>query len=78
MCFQCSDFPCAKIAAFPVESAKDAMLEAAQQCKQHGHEKYLQSLREKYTCNNCGSILFRGATRCPKCRFKTKPQKSSF
>lgn len=72
MCYQCNQFPCAKVSSFPVESARNAMLETALQCEQYGHEKHLHFLEKKHTCNNCGTILFRGATRCSKCRLKLK------
>lgn len=69
-CYQCADFPCRAIDNFPVSKAKTLMIEAAGHCRKTGHERWVAKDTERYTCKECSTLMFRGATRCKKCRVK--------
>jgi hypothetical protein len=52
-CHQCESFPCDKIENFPVPEGK---------------KNILRAIEEKlFSCDNCGTKLFRGARKCRQC-----------
>lgn len=69
-CYQCDDFPCIKIEKFPVHTAQSLMLEAAEYCKESGPEYWLEKDKERHTCKECSTLMYRGATRCKNCKVK--------
>lgn len=69
-CYQCKEFPCRKIKDFPIGPAKSLMFEAAEYCKKAGPESWLERDRERYTCRECSTLMYRGATRCKNCKVK--------
>lgn len=66
-CHQCKEFPCKHIEAFPIPPAKDIIKNTIPLWKEMGTEKWIQYQEEKYTCKNCGTKMFRGASRCGSC-----------
>jgi hypothetical protein len=67
-CYQCSDFPCPHIEAFPFPAGKAVILAAVPEWKQLGTEKWVEAQKKRYTCTACGNPLFRGSKRCRKCK----------
>lgn len=66
-CHQCADFPCAKIEKFPVPEGKKNILRAVPLWKQLGTEEFVKAEEKLFTCENCGTKLFRGARKCRQC-----------
>lgn len=71
-CYQCEEFPCQNIDNFPIPEAKKIILSSIPTWKKLGTEKWIQTEEAKYTCKECGNVMFRGATRCQKCRTDLK------
>lgn len=70
LCYQCSEYPCSKILNFPVPTALNEMLKAGAKLKKKSPLEYIQEVILQHTCSKCGTLLFRGSNRCPKCRSK--------
>ncbi|MFX1238380.1 MAG: DUF3795 domain-containing protein [Promethearchaeota archaeon] len=71
-CHQCEEWPCKHIDNFPVTIAKKVMLRNIPLWKVLGTEKFVESEETRYTCPECGNILFRGAKKCIKCETLVK------
>jgi hypothetical protein len=67
-CFECDVFPCQKIDEFPVSRARTGMLEAGANCKEMGPETWQKKIKDQFTCKECGTLMFRGASRCRNCK----------
>jgi len=67
-CHDCSDFPCDRINNFPIEIGKKVILRAIPYRREQGTEKWIIDEEKRYICPVCKSKLFRGVTRCRKCR----------
>jgi len=67
-CHECSDFPCEYISKFPIESGKKVILRAIPYRKKYGTEKWIIDEEIRYNCPHCNIKLFRGVTRCNKCK----------
>lgn len=67
-CHECDDFPCDKIANFPMPVGRKVMLRAIPEWRQLGTEKWVAAEEARYICPHCGYKLFRGAKRCRSCR----------
>ena len=67
-CHQCDDFPCNNIKNFPIETARNNMLEAIPRRKELGTERWVAEVENRYTCSKCGTLLHRYATECSKCQ----------
>ena len=67
-CHQCSDFPCNNIRNFPLEPARDKILESIPRWKELGTERWVAEQEKRYTCPKCGTLLHRYATGCTNCQ----------
>jgi len=67
-CHQCGDFPCDNIKNFPMEPARNKILEAIPKWKELGTERYVAEVEKRYTCPKCGTLLHRYATECSNCQ----------
>ena len=67
-CHQCDDFPCNNIKNFPMEPARNRILEAIPLWKELGTERYVAAVENRYTCSKCGTLLHRYATECSNCQ----------
>jgi hypothetical protein len=66
-CHQCADFPCDKIDNFPVPEGKKNILRAIPIWKELGTEAFIKGEEKLFTCDNCGTKLFRGTRKCRQC-----------
>jgi len=75
-CHQCDEFPCEHIERFPVPVGRRVMKRAvpswralvAELGDEEGSQAWVRSECERCHCPSCGSPLFRGATRCRRCK----------
>ncbi|HPA71886.1 MAG TPA: DUF3795 domain-containing protein [Spirochaetota bacterium] len=66
-CHRCADFPCGFIDNFPMPVGKKVIMRAIPYWRGHGTETWVRDEEARYTCPDCGHILFRGAKRCNRC-----------
>jgi len=66
-CFACADFPCRVIEEFPFPEGKRVMLRAVPAWRDLGTERWEEEERKRYSCSQCGALLFRGARKCRAC-----------
>ena len=66
-CHQCISFPCDKIDNFPVPEGKKNILRAIPRWKELDTEEFIKAEEKLFSCDNCGTKLFRGARKCRKC-----------
>ncbi|MCB2186807.1 MAG: DUF3795 domain-containing protein [Deltaproteobacteria bacterium] len=67
-CHQCDEFPCAHIENFPMAVGKAVILRSIPHWREKGTEQYVADEIARHTCPSCGNLLFRGASRCNKCK----------
>jgi hypothetical protein len=67
-CHLCGEFPCERIRNFPFETGRKVMLQAIPEWRESGTEEWVEAQINRYKCRACGEPLFRGATRCGKCK----------
>ena len=67
-CANCSEFPCARVAQFPVPEGKKEILKAIPHWRELGTDKWVEETEKRFTCPHCGGRLFRGARRCRNCK----------
>jgi hypothetical protein len=67
-CHQCDDFPCNNIKNFPMEIARNGILEAVSRWKELGTERWVAEIEKRYTCSKCGALLHRYANQCSNCQ----------
>ncbi len=67
-CHQCHEFPCGEIEDFPMTVGKRVILRAVPHWREVGTEQFVQDEENRYICPPCGNRLFRGVTRCNKCK----------
>lgn len=67
-CYQCDEFPCQYIENFPMAVGKKVILRAVPYWREVGTEKFVQDEEARYICPECGNKVFRGATRCNRCK----------
>jgi len=60
-CHQCEDFPCNNVKNFPIEVARNRIMEAIPLWKELGTERYVAAVENRYTCSKCGTLLHRYA-----------------
>ncbi len=66
-CHECADFPCEMIDRFPIPVGRQVILRAVPFRQVHGTRAWMMAEEERYRCPDCGTALFRGATRCSGC-----------
>ncbi len=66
-CHQCNDFVCKTIEEFPIQPARQAMIESIALRKQLGTEAWVEQIERHYSCSNCGTQLHRLTTVCGNC-----------
>jgi hypothetical protein len=66
-CHECSEFPCSNIQNFPFELAKRFMLKSVPARKEGSDSEWVAWEEHNWTCTECGTLVFRGAKRCPNC-----------
>ncbi len=66
-CHQCDSFPCDKISNFPVPEGKKNILRAIPIWRELGTEAFIKGEEKLFSCDNCGTKLFRGARKCRQC-----------
>ncbi len=67
-CHECDEFPCQYIESFPMTVGKKVTLRAVPYRRKFGTEKWIRDEEARYICPYCGNKVFRGATRCNKCK----------
>jgi len=67
-CHQCDEFPCHRIADFPMSVGKKVILRAIPHWREVGTEQWIQDEEARYVCPECGHQVFRGVTRCNQCK----------
>ncbi|MBN1498308.1 MAG: DUF3795 domain-containing protein [Spirochaetes bacterium] len=67
-CFQCDEFPCAKIEAFPIAEGKKVILRSVPRWREIGTERWLAEEAARYSCPSCHVSLYRGARFCRNCK----------
>ena len=67
-CHECNDFPCTLIEEFHIPLGKKIIMRAIPYWRKVGTEKWVRDEESRYICPECGQKLFRGATRCNKCK----------
>jgi len=74
-CYQCPEWPCGLIDAFPLATGHRVILRTIplwrEQVARHGEEQgtveWARAECERYHCPSCGAPLFRGAQKCRAC-----------
>lgn len=69
-CHECSDFPCQYIDDFSMTIGKKVILRSIPYIQEHGVEKWIKDEEARYFCPDCGNKVFRGATRCNRCKVR--------
>ncbi|WXG46822.1 MAG: DUF3795 domain-containing protein [Candidatus Atabeyarchaeum deiterrae] len=72
-CHVCSEFPCDNIKNFPFKVAIPYMMRATSYRKGKTDEQWVKWEQENWKCKACGTPIFRGARRCPKCKSEITP-----
>ncbi|MDR3557074.1 MAG: DUF3795 domain-containing protein [Syntrophobacteraceae bacterium] len=67
-CHECNEFPCRHIEDFPMTVGKKVILRAIPHWREVGTEKWMEDEEARHTCSQCGNKVFRGATRCNRCK----------
>ena len=67
-CHECDDFPCQHIDNFPMTIGRKVIKRAIPYWRKVGTEKWIQDEEARYVCPECGNTVFRGATKCNKCK----------
>ena len=49
---------------------KKVILRVVPYWREFGTEKWIRDEETRYTCPECGNILFRGAVRCNQCKIE--------
>ncbi|MHA1263606.1 MAG: DUF3795 domain-containing protein [Candidatus Helarchaeota archaeon] len=73
-CHKCEEWPCTKIQQYPYELAKTHMLQSIPARKVRSDAEWVAWEEKRWTCDNCGTIAFRGAKRCPHCKAPLSPK----
>ncbi len=71
-CHQCTEFPCDIIENWPSEPGKEIILRSIPERKELGTDKWVEQVENKYTCPECGELLYRGVSNCNKCKADVK------
>jgi hypothetical protein len=65
-CFRCDDFPCRNIRERP-QIIQQVILRSVPILKASSIERFVELETEHYRCPQCGTSLFMGARKCPRC-----------
>ena len=67
-CEDCSDFPCQKLMEFKEQFPhRNELLVSAKYRKENGIEKWVEKMKNDYSCPNCGTINSPYYYRCKNC-----------
>jgi hypothetical protein len=68
-CADCATFPCRVLLAFDHDGVPhhEGVVEALQECRVEGTERWLRCQATRYTCAGCGRSLTYHDDRCPGC-----------
>ncbi len=69
-CHECDEFPCKLIENFSMSVGKKVILRSVPYRRLFGTEKWVQDEESRYVCPECGNVLFRGVTRCNRCKVR--------
>ena len=72
-CHECDDFPCDNTRNYPIELARNRILEAIPRWKELGTERFVAEVENNYTCSKCGTLLHRYADKCSNCQNRFIP-----
>jgi hypothetical protein len=67
-CHECDDFPCEFIENFPMAVGKKVILRAIPYRREVGDVQWMLDEEARYVCPECGNRVFRGVTRCNRCK----------
>ena len=67
-CHECAEWPCKLIEKFPFKLAKRFMKVSIPVWKEKSDAEWVKWEEANWTCKSCGTLAFRGAKRCPKCK----------
>ena len=67
-CHECDDFPCNNIKNYPIELARNRILEAIPRWKELDTERFVAEVENHHTCSKCGTLLHRYADKCSNCQ----------
>ncbi len=67
-CSQCSEYPCDVIKEFQAQAPhRNELWEDLARIREVGYEKWLEEVKEKYTCSDCGTVNSAYDLVCRKC-----------
>jgi len=67
-CHECDTFPCEFIENFPMAVGKKVIMRVIPYWREVDVETWVAEEEARYVCPVCGNKLFRGVTRCNKCK----------
>lgn len=67
-CHECSEWPCDTVTNFPFPLAKEFMLISIPARRERTDEEWVEWEENNWICKECGTLAFRGARRCGKCK----------
>jgi hypothetical protein len=70
-CNECALFPCENLCAC-AEIYQDIPLIQLQELNEGGPEKWMEKIKERWTCPNCGGRVEAGTMRCWSCNFNCR------
>ena len=65
-CFACEDFPCVRVEGRP-DFMRRVIIRAVPILKWCSIQDFLDQEEKRYRCSQCGTRLYIGARKCPKC-----------
>jgi hypothetical protein len=68
-CGECPEVPCEMLSTLS-ESYKDILLVQLEELKRLGKEQWIEKMKTRWTCPNCGGPIEAGALKCWSCSFK--------
>ncbi len=67
-CHQCTEWPCEKVTNFPFPLAGEYMLKSIPARRERTDKEWVEWEEHNWSCRECGTLAFRGARICGKCR----------
>ena len=69
-CHKCNSFPCDLIDTFPIAGGRDIIMRSIADRIKFGTTQWAENEMARYKCPECGSMLYRGETRCRTCSMR--------